>query len=89
MKVKKGFVLRDVCGEKVLVAEGTGMVNFNKLVSLNETAAWLWQKATELGHFDGQQLADALCEEYDVAPEQARADVDKMTAEWQQIGIIE
>ena len=35
MKQKKGFVLREVCGENVIVAEGIETVNFNKLISLN------------------------------------------------------
>ena len=44
MKLKKGFVLREVCGEKVIVGEGIETVNFGKLISLNDTAAMLWTK---------------------------------------------
>ena len=47
MKIKKGFVLREVCGEHVIVGEGLGAVNFGKLLALNETAAWLWKQAVE------------------------------------------
>ena len=36
MKQKKGFVLRTVCGENVIVGEGLETVNFGKLISLNE-----------------------------------------------------
>ena len=36
MKIKKGFVLREVCGEHVIVGEGLGAVNFGKLLALNE-----------------------------------------------------
>ena len=89
MKQKKGFVLRDVCGEKVIVGEGIEAVNFNKLISLNDTAAWLWEKAAELGDFTAQELADALCQEYDVTPECALADVEKLIASWQSAGIVE
>ena len=60
MKQKKGFVLRTVCGENVIVGEGLETVNFGKLISLNESAAYLWKKAGELGDFTSQQLADAL-----------------------------
>ena len=60
MKIKKGFVLREVCGEKVIVGEGLETINFGKLISVNDTAAMLWQKATELGDFTIEQLADAL-----------------------------
>ena len=89
MKQKKGFVLREVCGEKVIVGEGIEAVNFNKLIGLNDTAAWLWEKAAEMGDFTAQELADALCQEYDVAPERALADVEKLTASWQSAGIVE
>lgn len=89
MKQKKGFVLREVCGENVIVAEGIETVNFNKLISLNETAAWLWNKATELGDFTEEQLADALCAEYDVEHERALSDIQKSVAQWKEIGLIE
>ena len=75
MKLKKGFVLREVCGEKVIVGEGVETINFGKLISLNETAALLWKKAVELGDFTVEQLADALTEEYVVSREQALNDV--------------
>ena len=80
MKLKNGFVLREVCGEKVIVGEGVETVNFGKMISLNDTAAMLWKKATELGDFTVEQLADALSEEYDVNREQALKDVEKLTA---------
>lgn len=89
MKRKDGFVLREVCGEKVIVGEGLGAIDFGKLVSLNDTAAWLWSKAGEMGEFDTASLAASLCEVYDVSPETARADVEKLLNQWQDLGIVE
>lgn len=89
MKLKNGFVLREVCGEKVIVGEGVETVNFGKMISLNDTAAMLWKKATELGDFTVEQLADALTEEYDVDREQALKDVEKLTANWKEVGLVE
>ena len=89
MKQKEGFVLREVCGEQVIVAEGLGVVDFGKLVSLNETASWLWKKAGELGDFTTDSLTQALCDEYEVAEEQARHDVEALINQWKEIGIIE
>jgi predicted transcriptional regulator len=89
MKQKKGFTLREVCGQKVVVAEGLEAINFGKLVTLNETAAWIWMKATELGEFNAEQLADAVCETYPVERDRALQDVISLLSEWQQIGIIE
>ena len=81
--------MRTVCGEHVIVAEGLEVINFNKLLSLNESATYLWEQAAALGDFTAEQLADKLCEEYEVTREQALADVDKMIAQWQEIGVVE
>lgn len=89
MKQKSGFTLRNVCGEHVIVAEGLEVINFNKLLSLNESAAYLWEQAAQLGDFTAEQLADKLCEEYEVSQEQAQKDVNQMLAEWQKIGVVE
>jgi len=89
MKQKEGFVLRTVCGEHVIVGEGLKTIDFGKLISLNETAAWLWKKADEMGDFDVDKLAAALCEEYDVTPDAAHQDVTKMVNQWLELGIIE
>ena len=89
MKQKKGFTLRQVCGENVIVGEGLEAINFGKLISLNESAAFLWKQATEPGEFTPQQLADALQQEYEVSDEQALTDVNRIVKEWQKVGIVE
>lgn len=89
MRQKKGFILRTVCGENVIVGEGLETINFGKLISLNESAAYLWKRATDMGDFTAQQLADALQEEYEVSPEQALSDVERIISEWQKVGIVE
>ena len=89
MKIKKGFVLREVCGERVIIGEGLGAINFGKMLALNETAAWLWKQAQEMGDFTIEALAERLCEEYDVTPDEAKADVADIINEWQQVGVTE
>lgn len=89
MRVKNGFVLREVCGEQVIMGEGVGALDFGKLLCLNETASWLWQKATEMGEFTVESLAEALCSEYDVDLEHAKADISAIVAEWQKVNVIE
>ena len=89
MKRKEGFVLREVCGEKVIVGEGLGAIDFGKLVSINETAAWIWDKAGEHGEFTVDSLADALMEYYEVDAETAHADVAALLDKWLELGIIE
>lgn len=87
MRKKEGLVLRDVCGEKVLVGEGIGAVDFSKLISLNKTSAWLWEQLDETSDIDS--LTQALCSEYDVSPDEARRDVVAIIDEWITSGVIE
>lgn len=89
MKIKKGFVLRQVCGENVVTGEGLEAINFGKLLSLNETAAWLWQQAVAMGDFNVDSLTAKLCEEYEVAEDVARKDVSGIIQQWQEVGVLE
>lgn len=88
MKVKQGFELRDICGEKVILATGIENVDFNQMISLNETAAYLWQ-AVGQDEFDAQRLADLLCEAYEVNPDTALADAENVIQQWTECGIVE
>ena len=89
MKIKKGFVLREVCGENVIIGEGLGAINFGKMLALNESAAWLWKQAVEMGDFTIESLAEKLCQEYDVTAEEALQDVTEIIGEWQKVDVIE
>ena len=87
MKKKDGMVLREVCGEKVLVGEGLGAVDFGRLISLNDTAAYLWEQLDEDSDIDSLTLA--LCKEYDVEQEVARHDVEAILEEWIKTGVVD
>lgn len=87
MKIVDGFKLREVCGEFVVVPEGSKLVNFNKMLSLNESAAFLW-KAVEGKDFDVQTLADLLVKEYEIDSALALSDVGKILDKWVEIGVV-
>ena len=89
MIIKKGFVLRTVCGENVIVGEGLDAIIFGRMLCLNETAAWLWKQAIEQGDFTADSLAAALCNEYDVTPDQALADVKETINQWTELKVVE
>lgn len=88
MKIKEGFILRKICGEYVVVGEGLAQVNFNKMLSLNESAAYLWE-AVSGKEFSKEDLIQLLLDKYEVTPERAAADVDKLTAIWLEQGVVE
>lgn len=88
MKIKEGFILRTICGEHVVVGEGLAQVNFNKMLSLNESAAWLWQEVSGKD-FSREELVQLLLGRYEVSQEQASADVDKLVDTWIKEGVVE
>ena len=47
MKTRKGYTLRSLGKEFVLVAEGLDAVDFSRMVSLNESAAFLWRSVED------------------------------------------
>ncbi len=87
MKIKEGFILRTICGEHVVVGEGLTQVNFNKMLSLNASAAYLWEQA-QGKEFSKEDLVQSLLNQYEVSPEQAAADVDKLLAIWIKEGVV-
>lgn len=89
MKTKKGFHLRNVCGEYVIVAEGIENIDFSKIISMNESAAFLWKKIDGAESFTADDLANYLCEEYEVEADEAKADSETLVSQWLDAGIIE
>lgn len=88
MKTKTGFRLRNVCGENVIVAEGIENIDFSKIISMNESAAYLWQKV-EGKSFTIDDLTRLLCEAYVVDEETAKADSQTVLQQWLDAGIAE
>ena len=89
MKLKKDFKLRQVCGENIVTAEGMQAIDFSKLISLNETAAFLWKEAGKPGEFTAQSLAEALQKEYEVEKSEAEKDCQAIINQWTKEGLAE
>lgn len=87
MRQKKGFHLRNVCGENILVADGIENIDFSKLISMNESAAYLWEKTQDID-FNADTLTQMLLEEYEVDEKTARADTQTVIQQWLDAGII-
>lgn len=88
MKIKEGFELRTICGENIVVAHGRQNIDFSKIISLNESAAYLWRNVTDKD-FDASLLAKLLTVEYEVDEATAFADAQKVVQEWSDAGLAE
>ena len=88
MKIKDGFVLREICGEKIISGEGLNQVNFSKFIRLNDSAAFLL-KRVEHEEFTAETLAKLLCEEYEISEEIAAKDAEALCKSLVEAGIVE
>ena len=88
MKAKKGFNLRTVCGDQIIVAEGEENIDFCNIISMNESSAYLWKEIANKD-FTTKDLVDLLLERYDVAKETAMVDAKQLAAQWIKAGIVE
>ena len=75
MKIKDGFILRKVADSYIAVATGEESVNFNAMVTTNETGAFLWEKLKN--ETTEEELLTCLLNEYDVDEETAKADISE------------
>ena len=87
MKFKPGFELRDICGEKVVIATGIENIDFNQMIALNESAAYLWQQVA-YKEFNADTLTQLLCQEYEVDEATAQTDAENLISEWTKQGLI-
>lgn len=87
MKIKKGYILREVAGNYIVVAVGEAVKNFNGIINLNETGAFLWKRleqgATEV------QLKSALLEEYEVEEQIAENDIKAFISKLTEKGLLD
>ena len=87
MKIKDGYMLRSVAGQNVVVPIGAAAVDFNGMISLNDSGALLWQilaqGATEA------ELKAALLETYDVDEARAEADVSAFVSRMREANFLD
>ena len=76
MKIKDGYMLREVAGNSVVVAIGKAALDFNGLITLNGSAAFFW-KLLEKGAAEAELLA-AILDEYDIDENQAKMDIAEL-----------
>ena len=89
MRVKKGFINRNVCGESVLLATGQENIDFTNIISLNETANFLWNELAQREDFTIDDMVELLTGEYEVEADEAKADCQTLVQQWTDAGILE
>ena len=80
--------MRKLGKENIILAESAKLVNFNKMIVLNESAAYLWDAVGD-SDFTVEKLAALLTDKYEVDGQTASADAAKVASEWVKSGIVE
>ena len=73
MKIKDGYMLREVAGNSVVVAVGKATLDFNGLITLNSTGAFLWKLLVK-GSSE-EALLTAMLDEYEIDEAVAKTDI--------------
>lgn len=87
MKIRKGFVLREVAGNTIVISVGTARDIFQGMIQLNETGKEIW-KGIEEG-LTVERIAQRLEEVYEVDLEEARQDTEEVIGQLEKAGILE
>ena len=85
LKLKEGFVLRNVAGEIVVLPSGDEL-DLSMMITLNGTGAFLWEKLDQ--GTEEAELVSALLSEYDVDEEKAKASVAGFVAKLREHGFL-
>lgn len=87
MKIAEGFLLRKVANQSVVMPMGKKAFDFNRAITLNETAAFLWS-ILEKEDATKEQLIEKLRAEYDVDEATAENDIDKFLNKLRENGLL-
>lgn len=75
MKIAKEYILREIAGDYIIVPVRAAALEFNGMITVNETGAFLWEKLRE--GTTKEELLHAMLEEYEVSEKEAEADIQE------------
>lgn len=87
MKIKEGFVLRNVVDEFIVMPTGDNIAKFEGAVVLNEVSAFIFKQLENPVSRD--DLLTAMLGEYDVDEATAAADLDVLLEKFAEMGVLE
>ena len=86
MKIKDGYILRQVAGNSIVIAVGEEALNFNGMITINGAGTFLWQKLSE-GATE-EELVEAMLSEYEIDAETAKQDIGDFIAKLKSADLI-
>lgn len=87
MKIVKEFICREIAGEYVLVPTGDTAQEMNGMISINESAKFMWENVEKASSYE--ELVAMVLAEFEVEEELARRDVAAFLNDSLKYGFIE
>ncbi len=86
MKIKDGYLLREVAGSNIVVPIGEGEMDFSGVITLNDVGAFLWKNLEN--DTTEEELVEKLLKEYDIDENTAKKDVAEYMSSLKGAGFI-
>ena len=88
MKISKNYKIREIAGETIVVNQGTANVNMTRIISLNQTAKFLYEQLQDK-EFELEDAAQLLVDAFGITKEVAMKDVAVWVDSLKKCGIVE
>lgn len=87
MKIKEDFMIRLIADKWVVIPMGERLTEFNSLINLNESGAFIWKLLKK--EISKDEIINALRQEYDVDEKKASEDVEAFLRKLEEASILE
>lgn len=87
MKIKEGFLLREIADCHIVVPVGSRVIDFKGLMTLNNSGYFIWNQLIKGNTYDN--LLDSILQEYDVDIDTAKKDLDEFIGKARESGVLE
>ena len=87
MKIKEGFVLRDIMDEHIVLPKGSMMKSFEGAVILGGTATFVWEKLQD--NISKEELLRMILDTFDVDEKKAGEELEALIEKLSAFGVLE
>ena len=87
MKIKSGYILKDVAGSKIVMAIGEESTKFNGIITFNEVGAEVFTMLD--GTKSVEEIVAKIAKDYEAPYEIVAEDVNKLIEKMRNQGLIE
>lgn len=86
MKLKDGFVLKNIIDEWIVMPVGSNVKKFKNAIILNDVSVFMWKQLAKSVSYD--ELMQSVLDEYDIDKESAAGDLDKFLEQLRSLDIL-